>query len=77
MNDGEWRVNAKGLSNPGPRLMVENALAHAGGRALRVIVSEAAAAEDLKAYFKKLGRTYKIDEIGEEFHILVAALKDS
>ncbi|MEE9271528.1 MAG: sulfurtransferase TusA family protein [Candidatus Krumholzibacteria bacterium] len=77
MNDGEWRINAKGLSNPGPRLMVENALAQAGGRPLRVIVSEAAAAEDLKAYFKKLGRVYEIDEIGEEFHILVAALKDS
>lgn len=76
MAEGEWRINAKGLSPPGPRLMVENALPQLGGRALRVVVSDAASAKDLQAYFKEKGRTWVLDEIGEEFHILVDAVKD-
>ncbi|MFQ5510305.1 MAG: sulfurtransferase TusA family protein [Candidatus Krumholzibacteriia bacterium] len=73
MKDGEWRINARGLSNPGPRLMVESALARAGDRPLRVVVSEPEAVDDLKAYFKELGRACVVDQIGEEFHLLVAS----
>ncbi len=76
VKEGEWRINAKGLSPPGPRLMVKNALPELGGRALRVVVSDTDSVKDLQAYFKKLGRTCVVDEIGDEFHMLVDAVKD-
>ena len=76
MQKSEWRINAKGLAPPGPRMMVESALPQLGGRALRVIVSDADALKDLQAYFKKMGRSYMIDEIGDEIHVLVDAAKD-
>lgn len=53
--------------------MVESALARAGDRPLRVVVSEPEAVDDLKAYFKELGRACVVDQIGEEFHLLVAS----
>ncbi len=56
--------------------MVENALPQLGGRALRVIVSDADSVKDLQAYFKETGRICVLDEIGEEFHLLVEAVKD-
>lgn len=64
------KVNARGLSNPGPRLMVETVLAKGPCRMMRVIVSNEDAAKDLEAYFASLNAGVDIDRIGEEFHIL-------
>jgi len=64
------KVNARGLSNPGPRLMVETVLAKGPCRLMRVIVSNKDAAKDLEAYFQSLKAAVDIDRVGEEYHIL-------
>ncbi|MGD8414374.1 MAG: sulfurtransferase TusA family protein [Candidatus Latescibacterota bacterium] len=71
----ELKINARGLSAPGPRLMVETALAKNPNRFLRVVVSEAAAVEDLRKYFAGRNADVKVDQVGEDFHVLVD-LKD-
>jgi hypothetical protein len=64
------KVNARGLSNPGPRLMVETILAKGPCRMMRVIVSNQQAARDLETYFTSLKATVDIDRVGDEYHIL-------
>lgn len=71
----ELKINARGLSAPGPRLMVETALAKNPSRFLRVVVSDAAAVEDLQQYFAGRNADVKVDQVGEDFHVLVD-LKD-
>jgi hypothetical protein len=55
--------------------MVETALAKNPNRFLRVVVSEAAAVEDLRKYFAGRNADVKVDQVGEDFHVLVD-LKD-
>jgi len=69
--ENELKVNARGLSAPGPRLMVETALEKTPARFLRVVVSDQAAVDDLQAYFGERGGNVKIDQVGEEFHVIV------
>lgn len=69
--ENELKVNARGLSAPGPRLMVETALAKTPTRFLRVVVSDQKAVDDLQVYFGELGADVKIDQVGEEFHVIV------
>jgi TusA-related sulfurtransferase len=64
------KVNARGLSNPGPRMMVETALAKGPCRMMRVIVSNEEAAADLDKFFATLNAVVDIDKVGEEYHIL-------
>jgi TusA-related sulfurtransferase len=64
------KVNARGLSIPGPRLMVETALAKGPCTMMRVIVSNQEAAKDLEEFFASLSATVEIDRVGEEYHIL-------
>jgi TusA-related sulfurtransferase len=71
----ELKINARGLSAPGPRLMVETAMAKNPNRFLRVVVSESAAVEDLREYFAGRDADVKVDQVGEDFHVLVD-LKD-
>jgi hypothetical protein len=68
--DDVIKVNARGLSNPGPRLMVETVLAKGPCRLMRVIVSNEEAARDLETFFASLKAAVEIDRVGEEFHIL-------
>ncbi len=69
-SDKEIKINARGLSSPGPRLMVETALQKGQFEMLRVVVSDKAAAVDIENYLKTLKARVDIDIIGEEFHIL-------
>ena len=69
-SDKEIKINARGLSSPGPRLMVETALRKEQFEMLRVVVSNRAAAADIESYLKTLKAKVDIDAIGEEFHIL-------
>ena len=71
----ELKINARGLSAPGPRLMVETALARDPSRFLRVVVSDSDAVDDLTAYFAERNASVKVDQVGEDFHVLVD-LKD-
>ncbi len=66
----EVRVNARGLSAPGPRLMAEAALDKQLPAAMRVVVSSAAAAEDVRRYLEGRGALVEIDAVGNEFHVL-------
>jgi len=68
--DKEIKINARGLSSPGPRLMVETALKKGQFEKLRVVVSNQSAATDLENYLESLKALVEIDVIGEEFHIL-------
>jgi TusA-related sulfurtransferase len=69
--DHELKINARGLSNPGPRMMVETALSDHTCSVLRVIVSNAEAVEDLRDYFEKKQARIDVDQIGDDFHIFV------
>jgi TusA-related sulfurtransferase len=67
----EIKINARGLSNPGPRMMVETALAKHEYSTLRVVVSTVEAVDDLKAYFATMKAEVVVDLIGNEYHLLV------
>ena len=69
--ENELKVTARGVAAPGPRLMVETALAKKPARFLRVLVSDQGAVDDLQAYFGERGADVKIDQVGEEFHVIV------
>lgn len=67
----ELKINARGLTVPGPRLMVETALANRTCQLLRVVVSNVDAVEDLKALFADKAVQVNVDQVGEEYHVLV------
>jgi TusA-related sulfurtransferase len=67
----EIKINARGLSAPGPRLMAETALAKDRYRVMRVVVSDSDSADDLHEYFTNKGVSVKTDQVGEEFHVLL------
>jgi len=66
----ELRVNARGLSKPGPRLMVETALEKGRPDFVRVVVSGREAAEDVAAFLEGTGAAVEIDAVGDEVHVL-------
>lgn len=66
----ELRINARGLSSPGPRLMVESALEKGLPELLRVVVSGREAADDVGACIETHGGNYEIDTVGDEIHVL-------
>jgi hypothetical protein len=66
----EVRVNARGLSVPGPRLMATAALDRERPALMRVVVSNAPAADDVRAYLEGCGAAVEIDHVGDEFHVL-------
>ena len=68
--ENEVRVNARGLSVPGPRLMVEAALDTQQPTLMRVVVSTTAAAEDVRSFLEGRGAAVEIDHVGDEFHVL-------
>lgn len=68
--DREVRVNARGLSRPGPRLMVESALEKGRPDLMRVVVSGREAAEDVGAFLEAAGAGVEIDAVGDEIHVL-------
>ncbi|HXV12943.1 MAG TPA: sulfurtransferase TusA family protein [Candidatus Krumholzibacteria bacterium] len=68
--DQEVRVNARGLSAPGPRMMVDAALEKEQPALMRVVVSNAPAAEDVRRYLEARGAQVEIDGVGTEFHVL-------
>jgi len=68
--DNDVRINARGLSAPGPRLMAEALLARGRPGMLRVVVSSRGAADDVRAYLETTGAAVEIDHVGAEFHVL-------
>jgi TusA-related sulfurtransferase len=68
--DNELRINARGLSAPGPRLMASAALEKGRPGVVRVVVSNDAAAEDVRQYLATCGATVEVDHVGAEFHVL-------
>jgi TusA-related sulfurtransferase len=69
--DNEIKINARGLSNPGPRMMVETALAKRSISSLRVVVSSKESVDELMAYFETLQAEVVVDHIGNDYHLLV------
>ena len=67
----EITVNARGLKNPGPRMMVETTLAGGRYKRMRVVVSSIDAMNDLLEYFSKLGASTETDQIGDDYHVFV------
>jgi TusA-related sulfurtransferase len=72
MADNELKINARGLSNPGPRMMVKSVIEGQDCKRLRVVVDSTEAVKNLEEYFESIGATSEIDEIGDEFHIMVS-----
>jgi len=70
VKENELKINARGLSNPGPRMMVKTAIEEQVCDKIRVVVTSIAAVGDLEDYFESIGATCEIDEIGDEYHIL-------
>ena len=68
--DGDVRINARGLSAPGPRLMAEAALAKGHPALLRVVVSSRSAADDVSDYLRSVGASVEIDHVGAEVHVV-------
>ena len=68
--DGELRINARGLSVPGPRLMVESALEQGHPKLVRVVVSTDESARDVSGYLSSRGASVEIDQVGAEFHVI-------
>jgi TusA-related sulfurtransferase len=68
--ESEIRINARGLSAPGPRLMASAALEKGHPDLLRVVVSSEAAAEDVGVYLTSCGASVEVDHVGAEFHVL-------
>jgi TusA-related sulfurtransferase len=68
--EDEIRVNARGLSVPGPRLMVDAVLDKEQPTLMRVVVSNAPAAEDVRSFLEGRGAVVEIDGVGNEFHVL-------
>jgi len=66
----EFKINARGLSGPGARMMVETALAGRRPAVLRVVVSTADAADVVVTHLGEAGATVKVDQVGQEYHIL-------
>lgn len=69
--DREIKINARGLANPGPRMMVDSTLAERDCDTMRVVVSSAEALEDLRTYFESIGTSIETDHIGDDYHIFV------
>ena len=67
----EIRVNARGLSNPGPRMMVEEALDKGEAESVRVVVSNVEALDDLRSYFTARGASCETDQIGDDYYLQV------
>lgn len=72
----ELRINARGLSVPGPRLMVQSALEKGNPAVLRVVVSNDEGARDLSGYLTGCGATVEIDQVGAEFHVIAQFARD-
>ena len=71
MRTDEIKINAKGLSSPGPKLMVESAVATSKIKWIRVIVSAGPAVKELTEYFESLGASHiEVDELGDECHVI-------
>ena len=68
--EGELRIIARGLSAPGPRLMVQSALEKSRPASVRVVVSTDEGARDVSAYLTDRGATVEIDQVGAEFHVI-------
>jgi hypothetical protein len=75
MND-ELRINARGLSAPGPRLMTATAIEKGRPAALRVVVSTVAAANDLREYLVGLGAAAEVDQVGVEYHVVARFVQE-
>ncbi len=69
--DHEIKINARGLSSPGPRLMVEKALAEKRYKLMRVVVSGLEAAEDIRTAFSAKGAEVTVDQIGDDYHVFL------
>ena len=67
----ELKINARGLSAPGPRLMVKTALQEHPNRSLRVVVSNIEAVDDLREFLSEIKAKTTIDQVGEEYHVIV------
>ena len=68
--EGELRINARGLSVPGPRLMVQSALEKERPLVMRVVVSTDEGARDVGVYLTGCGASVEIDQVGAEFHVI-------
>ena len=71
MENIEEKILAKGLSPPGPLLIVKKRLKE-GIRAqhLRIIVSNPESMDELVYYFEKRGAETKTDRAGEDYHVI-------
>jgi hypothetical protein len=71
MRTDEVTINAKGLSSPGPKMMVESAVATRKIKWIRVIVSAGPVVKELTEYFESLSASHiEVDELGDECHVI-------
>ncbi|UCF05311.1 MAG: hypothetical protein JSV33_15570 [bacterium] len=71
MNNAEERIVAKGLSHPGPLLIVKKKLPEITAQSLRVIVTGREAADGLAAFFEGRSASVSVDRTGDDYHVVV------
>jgi len=71
MSNIEEKILAKGLSPPGPLLVVKKRLQE-GIKAphVRIIVSNPESVDELVAYFRERGVETTTDRAGEDYHVI-------
>lgn len=69
--NNEKLIIARGLSTPGPLLLVKKELESRGSRKLRIVVSSEEAALDLQGYFRDRSARAEIDVAGDDYHVVI------
>jgi hypothetical protein len=71
MGNIEEKILAKGLSPPGPLLIVKKRMQEGIKTPhVRVIVSNPESVDELVAFFRGLGAETKTDKAGEDYHVI-------
>jgi TusA-related sulfurtransferase len=68
----EEKLIARGLSPPGPMMMLRKKIEEIemSGN-LRVIVSSAEAADEIISFSKEISAEYELDRVGDDYHVLI------
>ncbi len=69
--NNERRIIARGLSSPGPLLIVKKKLESMNEKKIRVVVSSEEAALDLQRYFNERSAVTEIDVAGDDYHVII------
>lgn len=68
----EEKLVARGLTPPGPLLMLKKKLKEIRREGnLRVIVSSTEAADEIISYIRGIPADYELDRVGDDYHVIM------